>query len=224
MPDLQKRESPRHSPRKLLGAEADSVKEWFSSPEKMIQLIAAAEGAHGGPGGTESGGSGIGLGSGLGSGLGGGSGTGTGTGSGSGAAGTGAGGTGGGTAVRVAAERAVAAVRDQDSALELARDQAVATGAASGVGGTGAGGMLGGSYVSGPPSGPAAISKLEEADLQNLLRLLAQFGEAQQTKSPQNNPAVWQQRLAALPQNSQVTLRQALAGWRRNPRRQKWTK
>lgn len=72
--------------------------------------------------------------------------------------------------------------------------------------------MLGGSYVAGAPSGPAAISKLEEADLQNLLRLLAQFGEAQQTKSAQNNPAVWQQRLAALPPNAQVTLRQALAG------------
>src|SRR5271154_6815283 len=36
---------------KTLGADADRVQDWFRSPEKMIQLIAAAEGAHGGPGG-----------------------------------------------------------------------------------------------------------------------------------------------------------------------------
>ena len=36
---------------KTLGAEADRIQDWFRSPEKMIQLIAAAEGSHGGPGG-----------------------------------------------------------------------------------------------------------------------------------------------------------------------------
>src|SRR5277367_5122413 len=35
---------------KTLGADAERVQDWFRSPEKMIQLIAAAEGAHGGPG------------------------------------------------------------------------------------------------------------------------------------------------------------------------------
>jgi len=35
---------------RTLGADADMVQEWFRSPEKMIQLIAAAEGAHGGSG------------------------------------------------------------------------------------------------------------------------------------------------------------------------------
>ena len=35
---------------KTLGADADRVQDWFRSPEKMIQLIAAAEGAHGGSG------------------------------------------------------------------------------------------------------------------------------------------------------------------------------
>lgn len=33
---------------KTLGPDAEKVQEWFRSPEKMIQLIAAAEGAHGG--------------------------------------------------------------------------------------------------------------------------------------------------------------------------------
>ena len=36
---------------KTLGADADMIQDWFRTPEKMIQLIAAAEGAHsaGGP-------------------------------------------------------------------------------------------------------------------------------------------------------------------------------
>ena len=62
---------------RTLGADADRVQDWFRSPEKMIQLIAAAEGAHGGSGT--------------------GTGTATGTGTGSGSAydhGTGSGGTG----------------------------------------------------------------------------------------------------------------------------------
>src|ERR1700677_2534813 len=32
---------------KTLGADADRIQDWFRSPEKMIQLIAAAEGSHG---------------------------------------------------------------------------------------------------------------------------------------------------------------------------------
>jgi hypothetical protein len=45
---------------KTLGADAGSLQEWFRSPEKMIQLIAAAEGAHSGPGGGSGAGSGSG--------------------------------------------------------------------------------------------------------------------------------------------------------------------
>ena len=78
---------------KTLGAEADHIQDWFRSPEKMIQLIAAAEGSHGGPGGPGPGGSGGGTGSGTGTGTGGGTGT-SGYGPGPGGSGTG---TGGGT-------------------------------------------------------------------------------------------------------------------------------
>jgi hypothetical protein len=53
---------------KTLGGDAEKVQDWFRSPEKMIQLIAAAEGSHGG--GTGSGGNGPG-GDGPGSGSGG---------------------------------------------------------------------------------------------------------------------------------------------------------
>jgi len=117
---------------RTLGADADRVQDWFRSPEKMIQLIAAAEGAHGAPG-------------------------------------AGPGGPGGG--------------------------------AGSGAGpGTG--------------SGPAATQPLSEIEMQSLLRLLAQFGEAAaaHASKPQDlDQAIWQQKLSSLPQNAQLTLRQALA-------------
>jgi hypothetical protein len=158
---------------KTLGAETDRIQDWFRSPEKMIQLIAAAEGSHGGPGGPGvGGGAGVGTGSGAGSGSAAGVGTGSGTGSGSGAGVGGGTGTGGGVA-----------------------------------GGQGPG--FGGGYAAGSSAG---VSQLEEADLQSLLRLLVQFGEAQQSKNPQLDQTEWQHRLASLPQNAQVSLRQALAG------------
>jgi len=123
---------------KTLGADAERVQDWFRSPEKMIQLIAAAEGAHGGSG----------------------------TGPGTGRSGTGTGpGTGG------------------------------ATGSTAGAG-----------------SSPA--QPLSEAEMQSLLRLLAQFGEATAAHASHPNeldPKAWQQKLASLPQNAQETLRQALA-------------
>ena len=294
---------------KTLGGDAGMVTDWLSSPQKMIQLIAAAEGSHGGPGGPETGGPGIGLGPGLGTGGGAPSGSGTGSGgpypsgsgeaapssgtgtggsyaagsggavagsgtrtggpyaagsgdatagsgtgggpypSGSGEAasgsGTGAGGpyasgSGGATAGSGAGagsgEGAYAAGSGGAGAGGTAVGgagavgsgvggtgtgggigggvgSAVGAGAVPGGAGTGTGGVLGGSYVSGAPiANQAAISKLEEADLQSLLRLLVQFGEAQHAKTPQQNPDIWKQRMSALPPNAQITLRQALAG------------
>jgi hypothetical protein len=136
---------------KTLGADADRIQDWFRSPEKMIQLIAAAEGAHGGQGGAEaSGGSGAGSGSGSGG------------------------------------------------------------GGAPGQGLTG----LGGGYIAGAfADSSAPPPPLEEAEMQSLLHLLAQLGEASHGKNPQQlDQVAWQQKLALLPQNAQVTLRQALAG------------
>jgi hypothetical protein len=159
---------------KTLGADADRIQEWFRSPEKMIQLIAAAEGEHGGTGVPGTGGSGA---SGTGSFYAGGSGAGTGTSTGSGA-GTGAG-TGGGF------------------------------GSGSfGIAGLGPGTGAGGGGVSGLAGG---IGQLEEAELHSLLRLLAQFGEAQSAKNPDLDALAWRLKISALPQNAQVTLQQALA-------------
>jgi hypothetical protein len=143
---------------KTLGADADRIQDWFRSPEKMIQLIAAAEGSHGkGPNGR-SGNVANGTGAGNGTGLGG---------SGSGV--TGNGGPGGGYA----------------------------------SGGHGSGGGVTG-FAGG-------IGQLQEAELQSLLRLLSQFGEAQSSHNPQLDSNTWQQKISALPQNAQFTLQQALA-------------
>src|SRR5271154_970045 len=74
---------------KTLGADAEMIQDWFRSPEKMIQLIAAAEGAHGGNGGSGTGQSGGGQagGAGTGSAYSGGVGIGAGTGTGVGTGG-----------------------------------------------------------------------------------------------------------------------------------------
>ncbi|HUC42267.1 MAG TPA: hypothetical protein VL913_00850, partial [Candidatus Micrarchaeaceae archaeon] len=178
---------------KTLGADADRIQDWFRSPEKMIQLIAAAEGSHGGPGGPE-----IGSGPGTGPGLGQGSGSGVGTATGSGGAGGGfyVGGAGSGSLVGSGA----AVTAGEGSGQGFAGSGAPGT-SGPGVGGPGAG-----------AGGRTPAAPLEEADLQGLLKLLAQLGEAQSIKNPQLDPTVWQQKLADLPQNAQLTLRQALAG------------
>jgi hypothetical protein len=171
---------------KTLGADADRIQEWFRSPEKMIQLIAAAEGEHGGPGVPGTGGSGGtvpgsfyagGSGTGTGSGTETGSGSGAGFGPGSGA-GTGAGFGPGNFGIPGLGSGA---------------------GAGSGTGGGGVSGLAGG------------IGQLEEAELHSLLRLLAQFGEAQSAKNPDLDALSWRLKISALPQNAQVTLQQALA-------------
>src|SRR6266705_6802040 len=84
---------------KALGAQGEKFREFFEDPNKMLQMILAAESARGGGGGGGTGGPGHGPGGpGPGFGLGGGgmsgSGSGGGTGSGVGGAGTGGGGSG----------------------------------------------------------------------------------------------------------------------------------
>ncbi len=149
---------------RTLGGDSEQIQEWFRSPEKMIQLIAAAEGA------AHPGGSGAGTESFAG--PSGGTGKGTGTGAGNGApSGGGSFGFFGGLATT----------------------------------GTGSGG------------GSGAVSQeplpLNETEMHSLLRLLAQFGEATQGHGNTQNldATAWQAKLAHLPQNAQVTLREALA-------------
>jgi hypothetical protein len=147
---------------RTLGADADMIQDWFRSPEKMIQLIAAAEGAHGGSG--------------------------TGTGS------VYSGGAGSATEGGLANVGGTGAV---------AGDAPGATPSASGGNSASA------------PAAPDVLPQLGEKEMQSLLRLLAQFGEATQAAGTKGgrlpDQAAWQLNFAALPQNAQVTLRQALA-------------
>jgi hypothetical protein len=160
---------------KTLGADADKIQEWFRSPEKMIQLITAAEGAHGGAGGPG------------------------GARGGSGAAGTsdttGTGYAAGGEGVVGSGEFIGTGPTDADLSLGMPG----ITGRVTVALGGGVSGLAGG------------IGRLEEAELQSLLKLLAQFGEAQSAKHPQLDALSWQQKISALPQNAKITLQQALA-------------
>jgi PilZ domain len=182
---------------KTLGGDADKVQDWFRSPEKMIQLIAAAEGSHGGPGGGPGGGSGTGPG--TGSGAGGGTGGGAGT-------GTGQGGQGGGY-------YAVSSDEFVTGGTAVAGFGGYGSGTGTGGSGTGARGTGGGPGGAGAGSIPSMpLPQLQEAELQSLLRLLAQFGEAANSKEfGAMDPSSWQVRISSLPPNAQVTLRQALA-------------
>src|SRR5215469_11418781 len=189
---------------KTLGAEADRVQDWFSSPEKMIQLIAAAEGAHGGPGGPGTGPD-TGAGPGVGPGAGPGRGPGAGPGSGGGQSGGQAPG-GMGFASGMVGGPSGSATGGVGGATMAGPPGTAAIGFGAGVGS----GQLG--YVQGAvPAGYTQVVPLEEAEMQSLLRLIVQFGEATHGKR-QLDAATWQARLSSLPPNAQVTLRQALAG------------
>ena len=210
---------------KTLGADANLLQDWFRSPEKMIQLIAAAEGSHGSQGGpgigtgpgtggagaTATGGSGSGAGFGTGSGVGSGSGEGSGGGAGGGleggqgiGGGTGVGGSGAG-----GSGSGGTGVGGSGSGGSGAGGWGSGTGRFGGGSGTGSGTGSGSGWGTG--DGPVDISTLEESDVQGLLKLLVQLGEVAHGKS-QLDQAAWQARLASLPQNAQFTLRQALAG------------
>src|SRR5437764_7368995 len=124
---------------KALGAQGDKFREFFEDPNKMLQMILAAESARGGGGGGGAGGpghgpGGAGPGFGLGGGGMGGSGGG-GTGTGGGGTGTGAGGSGGGSGA---------------SGEGL---WGTGGGGGTGTGGRGSGGSGGGSGPGGGPGG-----------------------------------------------------------------------
>jgi len=188
---------------KTLGADAERVQEWFRSPEKMIQLIAAAEGAHGG-----SGGSGAGPGTGAGSGF---------------AESTGdspySGSAGGGFYSGASGENASALDIDP-SEISAPADpastttRAGATGPSAGGSGATAGPIAGGAFTANASAagGVMGVAPIGEAEMHSLLRLLAQFGEAASSRDPHAlQESAWKHRLAALPPSAQVTLRQALA-------------
>jgi PilZ domain len=200
---------------KTLGADGKEFRDWFRSPEKMIQLIAAAEGSRGTGSGATAGGSGSGQhsagssGSGVsgGAGTAAGKGTGWGTGTGSGS-GVGSGwGSGGGSS-----PNSGVGIAGSDGGHGGGQGSGASASAPGGAGLGGAAGVSGGLGEGAfGVAGPKGLS-LSEADIHGLLRLLVQFGEAAQPDNPAALPQqVWQEKLAALPHNAQLILRQALA-------------
>ena len=138
---------------KTLGADAGIIQDWFRSPEKMIQLIAAAEGAD--------------------------------------------------------SRNYPVSDRDQETGSSTDENSGSFSGSSGGTLYSATNSGAGDTTTSGRPS--ASISSLEEADLQGLLRLLGQFGEATHGKTTgQLDPTMWQKKLGSLPQTAQITLRQAL--------------
>jgi hypothetical protein len=172
---------------KTLGPDAEKVQDWFRSPEKMIQLIAAAEGAHGGGG--------------------------PGTDSGTGSGGSGKGDASTGSFYSGAAEASAGA--GQSSAVETGGTGTGGSGAENAAG-AGAGGQsgpsAGGAFTASAQPGTTGVAPVSEAEMHSLLRLLAQLGEAAHARNPfELDEKAWQMRLAALPHGAQVTLQQALA-------------
>ena len=223
---------------KVLGAAGDKFKDFFEDPNKMLQMILAAESMRaggGGGGGGGMGGPGHGSGApgpGFGLGSGGGSGGGTGSGGGGGAPGSGAaggsglwesgatggGGIGGGTG---------------------AGGGTGGGGVGSGTGGTGTGGgAAGGTEGAGPgkwltasallrggsTAGVASLPgtgtgagtgsgfSVEEEDVRSMLGLFAQLGKSRKDSEHRMDVPTFQSRLSAMPVRAQYTLQQALAG------------
>ena len=210
---------------KVLGAQGDKFKDFFDDPNKLLQMILAAESSRG-PGGG-----GLGPGTGAGGGAGG-SGGGTlwdtGSGGGGGSAG-GSGGSGGGGGGFGAGKGSGGASVGAGSPAPV------------GVAGSlpGPGGMSGGdarpvgkwltasallhgttTTVGGPEFGVPGVGgvggqggyAVAEDDVRQMLALFAQLGKSRKDPEARSEVPNFQARLSALPVRAQVTLQQALAG------------
>src|ERR1700722_7696747 len=224
---------------KVLGAQGDKFRDFFDDPNKLLQMILAAESSRG-PGGGGSGpgtGGGGGVGGsgtgtlwdtgGGGSGGSGGSGSGGGGfysgggandgGSGSGGAGVGVGvGGGGGTGSAASAGGAGGGMAPLGPGI----------GSGGGPGGPGGGdpgpapkwrtasALLRGATateVAGAPGGQGGYAVAED-DVRQMLALFAQLGKSRKDPEARSEVPNFQSRLSAMPVRAQVPLQQALAG------------
>jgi hypothetical protein len=207
---------------KVLGAQGDKFKDFLDDPNKLLQMILAAE-SNRGPGG---GGPGSGGGSGGGGGV---TGTGSlwegsggavagGTGAGGGVAGTGGGlpgvpvGAGGSGAPAAGASGGGTGVEGKWlTASALLR---ASMGTSTEVGGPapfGAPGVAGGPGGAGGAGGHGEFGVAEE-DIRSMLGLFAQLGRTRKDPESRMEVPTFQSRLSSLPVRAQYTLQQALAG------------
>src|SRR6267142_532022 len=181
---------------KVLGAQGDKFRDFFEDPNKLLQMILAAESARaGGGGGGGAGGPGHGSGGqGPGFGLGGGGLGGSGTGSGSGAGG----GTGVGGGMVGGAGEGTTPGRWQTASAMLRGAMGGGTGGVPGIPGV-------------PGEGGGGFSVAEE-DVRSMLGLFAQLGKSRKDPEARMDAPTFQSRLSTMPVRAQFTLQQALAG------------
>jgi hypothetical protein len=208
---------------KVLGAHSDKFRDFFDDPNKLLQMILAAE-SNRGPGG----GSGVpGPGSGSGGGSGGGAGTLWEAGPGSGGAGSGGTGFGGGTG----SGGATGSGGGRPGGLPGTSGPLVpagSSGGGSGVGVSGTGGPAPGRWqtasallktgtateLGGGPGGSGSVGafNVAEEDVRAMLGLFAQLGKSRKDPESRLEVPTFQARLSAMPVRAQFTLQQALAG------------
>jgi hypothetical protein len=203
---------------KVLGAQGDKFKDFLDDPNRLLQMILAAEGSRGVSGGP---GGGSGPGFGGGSGVPGGGGSGTGTGGGSGlpggnlwdpslgvASGSGSASASSSNAGQGSGHRSGAGVADNPaSAFPALTSAAAALGHPATPGRwLTASAMLHSTGDAGPEFAVA------EEEVRSMLTLFAQLGRSRKDPSVGMDAGTFQSRLSAMPVRSQVTLQQALAG------------
>src|SRR5882762_6527965 len=222
---------------KVLGAQGDKFKDFLDDPNRLLQMILAAESSRGGSGGPGGGGPGFGGGGGV-------------PGGGGAGGGTGGGGTGHGSG---GDGLAGANLWETRSGSGSGSGTGTGTGSGSGGGsgtGTGSGGGTGGSGGSGgngPASAFPALSSavaslgaaqpanpgkwltasamlhskdvdanpefvVAEEEVRSMLTLFAQLGRSRKDGTAGMDANTFQSRLSVMPVRSQVTLQQALAG------------
>jgi hypothetical protein len=204
---------------KALGANSEKFRDFFDDPNKLLQMILAAEGSRAAGGG---GGSGPGFGMGGVPGGGGGSGTvpgGGGTGSAAAGGGSGkdgkslweaGGGSGGGTGIG-SGGGGVAVSGGGEPGPPGKWQAASALLRSSGGGGGGGIGTLGGG-LPGAAGGSTGGFAVEEENVRSMLGLFAQLGKSRKDPESRLDVPTFQSRLSAMPVRAQYTLQQALAG------------
>jgi hypothetical protein len=217
---------------KALGAHGDKFKDFFDDPNKLLQMILAAEGSRGGGGAPGGGGPGFGMGGVPGGGGGsgttpGGSGTGapaagggggkSGAGSlweaGGGASGGPGGGAGTGTGVSGGGSGGGGAAAVGGGEAAPPGKWHTASALLRGTGGGGGGGI--GTAIGGLPGATGSSSggfAVEEEDVRSMLGLFAQLGKSRKDPESRLDVPTFQSRLSAMPVRAQYTLQQALAG------------
>jgi hypothetical protein len=223
---------------KVLGAQGDKFKDFLEDPNRLLQMILAAEGSRGASGGGPGGGGpGFGGGGGVPGGAGGtGGGSGGGAGGASGGGSGGGGGGGGGTGGLPGGNLWEAGGGAGSGGAGYAGTRGSLSGSASsGVAGTAGGSFpalstaaaaLGASAQGNPgkwltasallhsgSAGSGAEFTVQEEEVRSMLSLFAQLGRARKDAGGGGMDATtFQSRLSAMPVRSQVTLQQALAG------------